>query len=189
MSLLAHTTRVTLYSLKNSIKNSIEISGLLLLSWHRVCIGFHPYPFACIDHFNQLKMLLTNDCDNWQKPFHSPTLCTQRVAYICSCGCACMGPGKSLTATYARVEHLGQVAHAGVEVLRLNFECTPALSTVTGTAILRETVKPDLAVDDKMTQFLTRYLAPSKDAAKQVLTEEVFVSPTTFRLPIAKRPR
>jgi hypothetical protein len=96
-----------------------------------------------------------------------------------------VGPGKSLTATYARVEHLGQVAHAGVEVLRLNFECTPALSTVTGTAILRETVKPDLAVDDKMTQFLTRYLAPSKDAAKQVLTEEVIRLandfPTTHR--------
>ena len=96
-----------------------------------------------------------------------------------------MHPGKTLTATYVRVEHLGQVAHAGVEVLRLNFECTPALSTVTGTVAIRESVKPDLAHDDKMTQFLTRYVSPSKDEPKLVLTEEVIRLandfPTTHR--------
>lgn len=68
---------------------------------------------------------------------------------------------------------------AGVQTLDLSFRDRQDLSVTSGVGAIKDTICPELAADDKMTQFITRYVDG------ELLTEEIIrlanEYPTTAR--------
>eukprot|EP00041_Stephanoeca_diplocostata_P011794 m.194965 g.194965 ORF g.194965 m.194965 type:complete len:392 (-) comp18672_c0_seq2:480-1655(-) len=85
----------------------------------------------------------------------------------------------SLSVSFSEISHLGQLVQAGVQKLDLSFGDRQDLSLTSGVSAIKETICPELSADDKMTQFITRFVDGN------LLTEEIIrlanEYPTTAR--------